>query len=72
MIVLDERDHPVFKRKGSDLFMELVRTLYGKGIIPNRAHPLVLLYGKGIIPNRAHPLVSVRCMYVTDVDVKEE
>ena len=56
VIVLDERDHPVFKRKGSDLFMELVRTLYGKGIIPNRAHPLV----------------SVRCMYVTDVDVKEE
>ena len=27
MVVLDEQDHPVFKRKGSDLLMELVSTM---------------------------------------------
>ena len=27
MVVLDEQEHPVFKRKGSDLLMELVSTM---------------------------------------------
>lgn len=27
MVVLDEQEHPVFKRKGSDLFMELVSAM---------------------------------------------
>ena len=27
MVVLDEQEHPVFKRKGSDLLMELVSAM---------------------------------------------